>query len=150
MKHTLRHFFKSLRLRLPERVRGWVLFLSFLVNGSPCIALLLSAICALLLFCTTLNFAIWSISLSLLTALNSTLKYIFVFRAFAYLWACGPAAFLGPGLLLILFHKCPNFLIFFIITTIVFRSGSVQDPCSWFWPGRSGQCFFFKIKTTLF
>lgn len=44
-----RQFFKILRLRFPETEWGWALILSFLVNGSPCIALLLSAICALLL-----------------------------------------------------------------------------------------------------
>jgi hypothetical protein len=60
-KHTRRQFFKSLRLRFPETEWGWGLILSFLVNGSPCIALLLSAICALLIFCSTLNFAIWSL-----------------------------------------------------------------------------------------
>lgn len=55
---TLRHCLKSLRLRLPETERGCCLFLSFPVSASPCTALFLSAACALLRFCTSLNLAI--------------------------------------------------------------------------------------------
>lgn len=52
---TLRHFLKSLRLRLPEMGMDWGFCLSLAVKGSPCLALLCSEIAALLLFCTTLN-----------------------------------------------------------------------------------------------